>query len=292
MSEPSAYAWRGEGLHDAAAITRAELETIGYSFQERVAEPDTHEKASRWLPKKEQVDSLCSIALLQIDRVLKNAAASNSDTAIEWKVLAGTRSKTVFPALVQDNLRSLLAKTSREVFAIDSSTYLAFRESGEKGADRMAAIERKLQLPEVPFQNGAEAVLALMQLRNAWLQLELRMATLFHEQTSSLVLHCMDYDVPIVSQSSELLRPGGYLRIDAGVGRISVRGQPKIYIQGKEVALNEYGMAVWKHPVSGKPGTYSLPVRIVFRDQDGKEQTVLKRITYEVLACSSDTAHL
>ncbi|RYD91735.1 MAG: hypothetical protein EOP50_13785 [Sphingobacteriales bacterium] len=195
----------------------------------------------------------------------------------------------MLPAAGREQLNALLSSTWLKVLAVDSIVYENFGAGDTTAGSRFRREQERLLLPPVSFLNNYEALLALQQLQNAWRQLNLRVAALFHEQTSHVVLHCLDYDFPIVNQNAAVLQTGGRLHIEAGIGRISTRSQPHVFVGGKEVVLSESGMAQWNRKVPTRPGHYSLPVRITFMDQDGKEQIVTKTVAYEVISCTSDS---
>jgi gliding motility-associated protein GldM len=109
---------------------------------------------------------------------------------------------------------------------------------------------------------------------------ENRVVALFHEQVGKVVVRFDTY-AAVIGQSSSYVMPGQEIEITAGVGAFSKAAQPQITINGSGAALGEDGAAHSKF-ISGGVGTHTVPVTIVYTDQEGKKQTIQKNIEYTV----------
>jgi gliding motility-associated protein GldM len=85
----------------------------------------------------------------------------------------------------------------------------------------------------------------------------------------------------IVGQSSNYVMPGQDIEITAGVGAFSKAALPQIVIGGSNVNIGEDGTAKTKLP-GGSNGDHSIPVRITYTDQDGKQQVINQEVKYTV----------
>lgn len=86
----------------------------------------------------------------------------------------------------------------------------------------------------------------------------------------------------IVGQSTNIAEQGDEIFISAGIGAFSRVASAKIYIEGKQIALNENAVAVYKFKAIGNPGKYSVPVKINYINVDGKEKSENVNIDYNI----------
>lgn len=73
----------------------------------------------------------------------------------------------------------------------------------------------------------------------------------------------------IVGQSSNTVKPGDAIEINAGIGSFSRAANPVITINNEVIKINESAVAVHKIKASQKPGLYYVPVKIEFYNPDG-----------------------
>jgi gliding motility-associated protein GldM len=101
-----------------------------------------------------------------------------------------------------------------------------------------------------------------------------------HNKVGEVVVRFDTY-AAIVGQNSNYLMPGQQLEITAGVGAFSKAATPIITIGGQNYQIGPEGTASAKLAAGGI-GTRSVPVRITYTDQDGKQQIIEKNIEYTV----------
>ncbi|RYZ23350.1 MAG: hypothetical protein EOO10_21085 [Chitinophagaceae bacterium] len=102
-------------------------------------------------------------------------------------------------------------------------------------------------------------------------------------QTTATWTHDFEVFEAIVGQNTKILKAGDALEITAGVGSFFQTRLPEITIAGKNVALNENGLAVHRIKTSTRLGNYSVPVIIQFIDQDGKPVERTFSVEYTVV---------
>jgi gliding motility-associated protein GldM len=109
---------------------------------------------------------------------------------------------------------------------------------------------------------------------------ENRVVAFCHEQVGKVAVRFDTYNA-IVGQSSNYVMPGQDIDIMAGVGAFSKAALPQVTINGQGTSIGEDGAAHMKIP-GGGIGNHSIPVHIVYKDQDGKPQVIDKVINYTV----------
>jgi gliding motility-associated protein GldM len=124
------------------------------------------------------------------------------------------------------------------------------------------------------------ALTILSKFQNDLRVTENKIVTFCHEQVGKVVYR-QDAVAALALANSTNLLPGQNLEITAGVGGFSKAVNPVISIAGKTVTLGEDGAAHLKMTAEGI-GTHSIPVVIRYTDQDGKVQTIEKKVEYSV----------
>lgn len=84
----------------------------------------------------------------------------------------------------------------------------------------------------------------------------------------------------LVGQNSTHFKSGDSLEVMAGVGEFTRLTNPKIMINNEKTPLNDDGCALFKKTISGKPGTYSVPVVIDYTTSDGTQKKQSFNIKY------------
>jgi hypothetical protein len=82
--------------------------------------------------------------------------------------------------------------------------------------------------------------------------------------------------------SSNCAHPKEQLEVIAAVGAFSKAALPVITIDSRNVPLDFDGASHYNFKAPNKPGKYTVPVEITYRDEEGKEQKVMKTIKYTV----------
>jgi hypothetical protein len=146
--------------------------------------------------------------------------------------------------------------------------------------------EDKADSVTILFDNASiiTALAVLSQFQNNVKILENKVASFCNIQVTNnaFIIDC-SFPTPIISQSSTYVKASDELTIKAGLGKFETRNNPKILIGNKAVELNDYGFAEFRYKVNSRPGTYSIPVRIEFNDQDGNTKVIDRVVKYNVI---------
>lgn len=266
-------------------------ETIIASFEEKANEPESAAKAAEWMPKAKNAVQLTSSLNAYINGlksdILKGAdfdpvkngdstfKEDDQDVATRIMVKEG-KGKELYNRL--DQYKKQIAALSPEL------------------ANQINGYLRQVDLRTPPSSTGTTnrtwegtyfdmvptvaALTMLSKFQNDIKTTENRVVSLFHEQVGQVKVRFNQF-AAIVGQNSNYLMPGQELQINAGIGAFSTDAKPTIQIGGATVPINEEGMAVWKTNVSNM-GTNTIPVNIVYFDQDGNRKTITKSIEYTV----------
>lgn len=90
-----------------------------------------------------------------------------------------------------------------------------------------------------------------------------------------------DKFIPLISQSSNYVMPGQEITVRAGVGAFSSSGAPQVSINGQNFDASATGYGETK-VAAGGGGPHTIPIRITFKDQQGKVQTLEDKVEYVV----------
>ncbi|SEN39669.1 hypothetical protein [Niastella yeongjuensis] len=80
--------------------------------------------------------------------------------------------------------------------------------------------------------------------------------------------------------SSSYIKPGQSIQVSAGLGTFTSTSKPIITINNSRVPLNDQAVAEYTFKPIGKPGEYSVPVKIEFTKPDGTKDTISKLAKY------------
>lgn len=260
------------------------------SLQDKLQDPSAAAKAQIWLPKAKQAQQLTAELNTYINSLksqiysgagldpAKNGDSTfkedNQDVATRLMVTEGKGKE----------LRARLQKYKADIAGLDPSL-----------KDQLNNYLRQIDLETPPSKNSSNpswenayfhmvptvaAITMLSKFQNDVKTAENRVVSLFHEQVGKVVVRFDTY-AAIIGQSSSYVMPGQEIEITAGVGAFSKAAQPQITINGAGASLGEDGAAHAKF-VSGGVGAHSVPVNIVYTDQEGKKQTIQKNIEYTV----------
>lgn len=264
-------------------------ETILASLNEKRSEPESKVKAEYWYPKAEQAIAITKDMFGYIqgikDEILKQAdfdpkrkgdssfKQDNLDIATRILVEEG-KGKELYKRLSE--YRANLLKIDPLIaqnFASDLQIDLSMPPVQDKSNKSWEAAYFHM-VPTVA------ALTMLSKFQNDVKTSENKVVAFCHEQVGKVTVRFDTY-AAVIGQSSNYLMPGQDLEITAGVGAFSKSAMPQISIGGQGAAIGEDGAAHLK-VTGGGVGQHSVPVHIVYKDQDGKQQVIDKTINYTV----------
>lgn len=247
-----------------SAINISSSQTL-HSLEKKITDYATKEKAEIWLPIAKQVSesSLQTFNYIEELKKLKGMDLQNAITLLNRLLRHREQVLNAAPSIRQEFEKNTLPAISR-YDSTESGSKRFYLDFFSAGPEYDKAILAK-------FQNDTRIA-------------ENRIVTFCNEQIGSTDGDWFyDYYSAIVGQSSNIIKPGGELKISAGVGSYSRAVQPKIRINGMLVPLNEEAVATYKLKVPQKPGEYKVPVLISYFNQTtAKDETKLVDVKYTV----------
>lgn len=260
--------------------------TIMASLDEKRSDPSSAAKANIWYPKAQQAQALSKEMYDYI-------------TSLKSKILAGAEFKKEDSSYKLDNLdvatRIMVTEGEGKKLRQKLQDY---RDNLLKidpliAADMKNSLQIDTSIP--PVQNKGNktwedayfhmvptvaAITMLSKFQNDVKTSENKVVAFCHEQVGKVAVRFDTY-AAIIGQSSSYVMPGQEVEITAGVGAFSTGAKPEITINGSRAALEADGAARAKFTAGGV-GQHTVPVTIVYLDQDGKRQTITKNIDYTV----------
>jgi hypothetical protein len=275
-SETNIYSALNESLERNNRQLERSSEMIELSMKDKVPNPVFHEKAIIGLPKIEKVRILSGEMYNYIES-LKTLISDETSTISVDKIMNTERKGTELFQKLKFLRIALLGVDPHLTQEVSSMIEFCPTSFDSVRADSDPITEKYFS--NVPV-TGALAVLSKFQ--NDIRTTENRLCTLFHEQFTN---HGWTHEWlhGLIGQSTRYVKSGELIDITAGIGEFKRVGRPEVKIDGKKVALNEYGYAEYKLKASSIAGKHSVPVEMSYIDQDGKKNRLLKTIEYTVL---------
>ena len=267
-----------------ASITKSN-DVLYKSLSDKLADPQSAEKAKIWQPKALQAQDLSAKMNTYIDDLklqLKQAAGLKSDGSFKEDNLdASTR-------LFENGnkgkeLQQKLNDYKTAMLSIDPEIKKQFETNFPVNTDAIKGKEGKTKEFTAAYFHMTPTVAALTMLskfQNNIKNAENQIVTYCHNQIGAVKV-IYDKFQPIAAGNSTYLMPGQELEVTAGVGAFNSASQPSISIGGTPVSLNENGVAVKKFNVSGT-GNQKVHVSITYTKPDGTPDHLEKDIDYTV----------
>lgn len=264
-------------------------ETIMASLEEKATQPDTKVKAEAWLPKAKQAVALTQSMNAYIqglkDEILKAAdfdPKKNGDSSFKQDNL-DIATRILVEEKKGKELQERLAKYKADLLGLDPAIAQQFQNALQVDVSMPAVQDKSNKTWEAAYFHMVPTVAAITMLskfQNDVKTSENKIVAYCHEQVGKVSVRFDTFNA-IVGQSSNYIMPGQDIEIMAGVGAFSKASQPQISINGQGAPLGEDGASHAKF-AGGGIGSHSIPVHIVYKDQDGTTRTIDKVITYTV----------
>ncbi|HEX8331308.1 MAG TPA: gliding motility protein GldM, partial [Segetibacter sp.] len=282
----NAFRTVNESLMNANGIIDTKNAGIFSSFERKIQDPKTTEKARIWKEKAETAakyadDMVTYIESLKSGLMVEAGQLQPGGEFKEDNLDAATR------MLVEGNkgqeLRKRLEEYRKNLLSIDPEIAKEFEKT----------LPIDISVPKTSNQgnNSWEAAYFRMTPTIA----AITMLSKFENDVKNSEAQVLDYchrkvgEVEVVynefqafaGTNSQYLMPGQELIITAGVGAFSKSAKPSINIDGAGVGLNPEGVAEFRTTVGG-PGTYTKNVNISFVKPDGSVASISKKVEYTV----------
>jgi hypothetical protein len=286
---PKLYKEFDECLLLAGSSIQNHNEAVLQAMNERLRDPLTHTKAEMWHPKIARINELSKAMCTYINglkKELKAYAQIQSGSGSEG--FEPHNRAAVYKVFIENNrgdeLYRFLKQYEQQILSVDTVL---------KGYCKSNPVFRQLLDPTVQNASGftdryftnlsSMAALTMLSKFQTDVGVVQNRTSLFClEQSTSNHIGPCSYLSAIIAQSSSVVQRGKEVEISAGVGAFRADVKPKIFIDGKEVPLNDMAYACFKFKAPVLPGKYKKKVEISFNDQDGKKQIVTKDVGYTV----------
>src|SRR5215217_3521295 len=264
-------------------------ETILGSLQEKMTDPTSRAKAEIWYPKAQQAQALTKdmynyVAALKAE-ILKASdfdPVKNGDSSFKQDNL-DIATRIMVEEGKGKELRQKLEQYKKALLAIDPLIAKEYQNALQVDLSTPPSQDKSNKTWEAAYFHMVPTVAAITMLskfQNDVKTSENKVVAFCHEQVGKVAVRFDTY-AAIIGQSSSYVMPGQEIEITAGVGAFSTGAKPEVTINGSRAALEADGAARAKFTAGGV-GQHSVPVTIVYMDQDGKRQTITKNIEYTV----------
>jgi gliding motility-associated protein GldM len=290
----NAFKTVNRSLENTNTTVNKSTETIMASLEQKMSDPSTAAKAQLWYPRAQQVQRYSKevydyIQTLKNEIIQKaggdpeksNFKADNLDIATRMFVDKGNGK----------DLLQKLGDFKKNVLGINDTLRMEFENSLPINLEVPKTQSKSNRTWERAYFHMVPTVAALTILskfQNDVKTSENRMIQSCHNKVGEVIVRFDTY-AAIVGQNSTYLMPGQELEITAGVGAFSKAALPTVTIGGQNVPIGTEGTAILKMQAGGV-GSRSVPVRIVYTDQDGKQQTIEKNVEYTVGSANASIA--
>lgn len=260
------------------------------SFDEKLKDPETAERAAKWQAKALDAKKLSDDMMAYIEgikqEIQKEAGliAGDEHSMKEDDLDAATRVLTDPNTNKGEELRKKLMEYKKNLLAIDSSIAQEYLNSLPINTDPIVSSnetsEKEWAMGYFHMTPTVAALTILSKFENDVKNSEAMIIDACHRKVGEVQV-VYDAFQAFAGTNSLYLMPGQELQITAGVGAFSSKSKPNISIDGSGMALNAEGVAEYKTTVGG-PGSYTKTVRISFTKPDGSIGTADKVINYTV----------
>ncbi len=278
---------------NAQAILSERNEDIYEVLAAKRRDPQTNAKATLWEPKalvvkeltagiksyiksiKQQLDALPPHDEAQVRKLIKVTGDSLYTRVLKYNTaVVGVLYSEEF---VDNPMLQVQLKKDVEYLKEDISARSGIRPGGMHGKIPNLQNWKKVYLEE----GSPILVMAMLnKIEQDVMMTEHTMARYINNQVSSL--NCGNYErfSAVMVLSSSYVKAGQEIEVTAGVGAFSAAAAPAVYINGIKRRLNDEGVALYSLKATGKPGKYTVPVKVEYVKPDGSKAFVIKNLRY------------
>ena len=284
----NAFKTVNRSLMNSNNIIDVKNKSLFASFEEKLKDRETAEKAAIWKPKADQAQKYADdmtnyLEGLKVDLMKAAGQLTPNGPFKEDNLDAAT-----LMFITEKRGQELLAKLTKyksDLLAIDTSVAVEF-----------ARTPLPIDLAPMPSNNEATqkdwaygyfhmtptiaGITMLSKFENDVKNSEALVVDFLHRKIGEVKI-VYDAFQAFAGTNSQYLMPGQELVITAGVGAFSRASLPSVNIDGANISLNADGAAEYKSKVGG-PGSYTKMVTINFKKPDGTPASVTKKVEYSV----------
>jgi gliding motility-associated protein GldM len=276
-------------LDKTNSIINVSTDNLMESFESKLNEAKTAEKARVWYPKAQTAQQLTSAMYQYIENlrneILKAAdfdpARKKDSTYKEDNQDIATR--IMIKEKKGEELRKKLEDYRKAILGLDPKVQAEYGNTLPVDVSMPKVQNKNNKTWEDAYFHMVPTVAALTILRkfeNDVKTTENRVIGFLHNQVDKVAIRFNSYE-PIIGQNSKYLMPGQELEVTAGLAAFNSENKPTITIGGSVVPTNEKGLAIYK-AAAGTIGQHTIPVLVSYVDQDGNKQTKPFQVEYTV----------
>jgi gliding motility-associated protein GldM len=283
-------------LENTNSTVSQSTETILKSLEEKTTQDATKERALKWFPIAQKVQSTSKTLFDYIEslkaQIISKAGGDINNTA---KTFKEDNLDIVTRMMVKEGqgnkLKTMLEQYSKDIRALDPELDSAFKAdfidvSNPAGRDGKTKAWDIAYFHMVPTVAG---LTILSKFQNDLRTAENKVIAECHKKVGEVKV-VFDAYAAIVGQNSSYLMPGQNIEIKAGVGAFSKAAKPTISIGGQSATLLDSGFARSSMP-AGAMGPHTVPVRISYFNQtSGKQEEVNYNVQYTVGSSNTSIA--
>lgn len=283
-----------QSLNNATKIAEQKNQDIFKSFQRKLDDPKTREKAQQWMPKAEAAKKLADDVYNYIENLKAELKKESDLREVDGKQVykeddleASTRLFISNPPEGKGKGKELFARLSKfkqQLLDIDPGIKtevgpnlpldLSIPKSNNAASQNDWAYGYFHMTPSVA------SITILSKFQNDIKNSEAQVVEYCHKEIGEVEIIYDEFQA-FAGTNSTYLMPGEELIITAGVGAFSKAAKPSISVDGASIPLKPDGSAEYKTTVSNS-GSNTKKVRISFVKPDGTTATVEKEVKYTV----------
>jgi GldM N-terminal domain len=279
-----------EGLIKSNSAISNSSTVIYHALNKKLSEPESARQASVWQPKALLIKEKSGEIIKYLDSLI-----------IELKKEAGIKLENGRETFREDNLDAVsrlfinknaggelyekLQNYRMDVLAVDPELNKQFFKNSIIITNEFEQAKNIKKDFNKTFFDHVPVITALAMLRkfeNNVRVMENQFVTYCNHKVGGYTEEFTRFGI-LIGQSSNYVKAGGNIEIQAGVGEYSLAAKPKITIMGKEIDSKEKGYALYKFKTPLKAGKYIVPIIIEYIDESGIKQQLKNKIEYTVI---------
>lgn len=262
-------------------------QAIFNSFEEKLKDEKTRERAAIWKPKADSAKMFADQMYAYIEQlkaeIKTSAGGTNGQDFKEDDLEAATR-VLIEPGKKGEEFKNRLQQFKDQLFSIDPKIKAQYQNSLPIDLNPMKSnnemSEKNWAYGYFHMTPAIASITILSKFENDVKNSEAMVVDFCHRQVGEVQV-VYDAFQAFAGTNSQYLMPGQELVITAGVGAFSKAAAPSVSIDGAGVPLGADGAAEYKTNVGG-PGSYTKHVTVSFTKPDGTKDVVEKDIQYTV----------
>ncbi len=278
QSNNNHFAMLNATLRNANSTIKQSTETYYRALEGKLQDRLLADKAAVWFPKAILIKSLSDSIYDYIESLRGRLTSDEHDRSNKEIV------NTIFNNVTKNEFSNRLEMYQQKLLAIDSEISNEFRRTIEQVHISVDADSAgKINFQNIPV---AEAATLLSMIQSRIRINENKFTSFCFSNTTPVVLHCLDFPVPFINQSSNIVQPGDRIEIKAGIVNSEGSIRSRIFINGKEIPQTNDYIRSLTIKASSVIGNHYAEVKFIFNDENGKEQTQTTQVKYEVKNCN------